>query len=150
MQTLKQTLTSLVCDLPADCDWRTFYYRLYVAQKLHERLNASESDRTYTTDEVRQMLEERIRQRSDNPRDHYVTVHSRRQLVDFLFHVQDEVLDRPEKDVRRFTADYLEAMKAWLDTCEGYYQENGAPLSPDVPSWQLFADALRAAVRFPS
>ena len=149
METLKKTLAALVRDLPDDCDWRTFYYRLYAAKKLNSALQESDGGRTYSTDEVQQMLAERARERKENPRKHYVTVRSRKQLVDYLFHVQDEVLDHPKReDVRRDTADYLEAMKAWLDTCEGYYQSIEAPLNPDEPSWQLFADALRAAVRF--
>jgi hypothetical protein len=149
MSTLKQTLTALVRDLPDDCDWRTFYYHLYVAKKLDAALDQIDEGPHYTTDEVKQMLADQARERRENPRKHYITVHSRQQLVDYLFHVQDEVLDHPkQEDVRRHTADYLEALKAWLDTCEGYYQSIEAPLNPNEPSWQLFADALRSAVRF--
>jgi hypothetical protein len=149
MSSLKEMLQQLVTNLPDDCDWRQVYYRLYVARKLHESLQDPSEGRVYSTDEVRQMLEESTREWRDNPGKRHVFVHSREQLIDYLFHVQDEILDSDRRaDYRTKTVDYLEALKAWLDTCDGYYQSVGAPLSPDEPSWQLFADALRFAIRF--
>jgi hypothetical protein len=38
---------------------------------------------------------------------------------------------------------YLEALRAWLNDCDGYYENLGRPV-PDN-GWEIIADALQAA-----
>lgn len=40
---------------------------------------------------------------------------------------------------------YLEAMSAWVDDSEGYYDNLGIGVDPNQPSWRVFADILLAA-----
>lgn len=43
------------------------------------------------------------------------------------------------------TANFLEALGAWLEDAEGFYNNANLEISLEDPSWQLFADALQAA-----
>lgn len=43
------------------------------------------------------------------------------------------------------TADFLEALAAWLESADGFYKDFNLETSSEKPSWQLFADALQAA-----
>lgn len=45
------------------------------------------------------------------------------------------------RDIRSF----LEAIGAWLEDCDGYYQNNGDSRDVDSADWQIFADAIAAA-----
>ena len=150
MSTLKETLRALVDNLPDDCDWRQFYYRLYVARRLTESLRDIDKGRTYTMEEVKDYLEQRAEEWRKNPNLRFSMVQSREQLVDYVFHIQDDLLDSADReDLRIKTVDFFEALKAWLDTCPGYYEAHGSPLNPDQPSWQVFADALASSIRSP-
>ena len=41
--------------------------------------------------------------------------------------------------------DFLEALGAWMEDSEGYYKNLNLTDESSNPSWQLFADALKAA-----
>jgi hypothetical protein len=43
------------------------------------------------------------------------------------------------------TTDFLEALAAWLESADGFYRNFNLETRSEKPSWQLFADALRAA-----
>ena len=72
-------------------------------------------------------------------------VSSREEFITHIFQLLDEhdaIGDRWEnKDIYTF----LQAMAAWLNDCQGYYQNAGEKVNIEQPSWQLFADALSAA-----
>lgn len=57
-------------------------------------------------------------------------------LRDFKEHSQDWENDKLEL--------YLEALAAWLEDMDGYFQNQGMPV-PDKANWSLFAKALLAA-----
>ena len=40
---------------------------------------------------------------------------------------------------------FLEAMSAWLDDCDGFYQNQGSSVDSSKPTWELMAHALQAA-----
>ena len=72
-------------------------------------------------------------------------VASRDDLIAHLFDLLDDydaVGDTWEnQDVYRF----LQAMAAWLNSCEGYYRNCHTTIDVEKATWQLFADALSAA-----
>ena len=41
--------------------------------------------------------------------------------------------------------DFLEALGAWLEDADGFYNNLNIDTDSTKPSWQLFADALQAA-----
>ena len=43
------------------------------------------------------------------------------------------------------TKDFLEALVAWLEDSDGYYNNFNIEMNTDAASWQYFADAVRAA-----
>jgi len=40
---------------------------------------------------------------------------------------------------------FLEALGGWLNDCDGYYTNTDSKLDPNIPNWQIIADALKAA-----
>ena len=43
------------------------------------------------------------------------------------------------------TSSYLQAMAAWFSDAEKYYENTSKTIDLEEPSWQLFADMLKAA-----
>ena len=75
-------------------------------------------------------------------------IHSRQQLIDHLFRLMDDFDGVGDQWQNRDLYTFLQAMAAWLDDCDGYYQNAGLAVNVDRPSWQLFADALSAAAAY--
>ena len=71
-------------------------------------------------------------------------VTSKQELVSLIFDLMDN------NDAVKWDNDtiypYLQAMAAWLNDSDGFYENIGETLDTNAPSWQLFADALQAAV----
>jgi len=69
-------------------------------------------------------------------------VQNKQQLLDLIF----ELLD--DNDAVKWDNDtayqYLQAVAAWLNDCDGYYKNTGQNIDTSQASWQLFADALQA------
>ena len=72
-------------------------------------------------------------------------VQSREQLIDHLFRLLDDYDGAGNHWENRDVYTFLQAMAAWLNDCEGYYQQTGLSVDVNNPSWQVFADALSAA-----
>ena len=73
-------------------------------------------------------------------------IESRGELVRHIVRLVDEYRMDGEHWENHDLPGFLEAMSAWLCDCDGMYRNLGLPLDPSRPSWQLFADALSAAV----
>ena len=69
---------------------------------------------------------------------------------------RQDVVEHIKSLVQRFQTDrdtwenddllsFLQAMAAWLQDCDGYYQNINPSVNASQPSWQLLADALSAA-----
>lgn len=43
---------------------------------------------------------------------------------------------------------FLEAMAAWVDEMDGYYENVGEPFDENQPSWSNFSDILSAATMY--
>ncbi len=46
------------------------------------------------------------------------------------------------------TKDFLEALVAWIEDSDGYYNNFDIEMNTDTASWQYFADAVRAATSY--
>ena len=52
----------------------------------------------------------------------------------------------PSKWENISTTDFLEAMAAWLGSAENFYKNFNLETDANSASWQLFGDALQAAI----
>ena len=67
--------------------------------------------------------------------------------ADFLAVVQTllrDLQDRPEEWANADLSSFLEAVGAWIEDMDGYYQNLGRPV-PGQPTWQVLAEMLLAA-----
>lgn len=71
-------------------------------------------------------------------------VQSRSQLVTFVRDLREQLRDHPERWENRDLDTYLEALAAWAEDMDGYFEGRGEPV-PDSPSWSLIAQLLKAA-----
>ena len=72
------------------------------------------------------------------------SVQNRDDLVQFIQALRADLRDNPDDWENTSLDDYLEAMAAWIDDCDGYYKNTGQPI-PKTPSWKMLADILMAA-----
>jgi hypothetical protein len=74
----------------------------------------------------------------DRPR-----VQTRQELLDLIFKLLDEndAMEWENETAYRF----VQALAAWLNDADGFYQNIAEATDANQASWQLFADALQAA-----
>lgn len=71
----------------------------------------------------------------------YKRVQSKEALIALLNSLAQQDTDNWEN---MSTQDYLQALAAWLESSDAFYDNAKIPISHS-PSWQLFADAMQAA-----
>ncbi len=72
------------------------------------------------------------------------SVHSKDHLVDFIVDLKADLKTNKADWENPNLEQYLDAMKAWLDSIENVYRNTGREL-PSQPSWKTFAEILHAA-----
>ncbi|MBM7117747.1 DUF7660 family protein [Archangium primigenium] len=75
-----------------------------------------------------------------DPRD----VQSREDLARFVRGLAQALEQHPEAWENATLPRFLEAMSAWIEDMDGYYQNQGAAV-PTRPEWRTFAEILSAA-----
>ncbi len=73
-----------------------------------------------------------------------LSVHSREDFVRFVRTLAEQSRRRPDEWENRDLSSYLEAMAAWVEDMDGYYQNRGEAV-PAQPPWNLLRDMLEAA-----
>jgi hypothetical protein len=76
--------------------------------------------------------------------EHLVSVNTKEDLSRFVAELVDDFKLNGESWENNNIADFLEAMSAWIFDMDGYYLNQGLPVS-DQPSWSDFARILLAA-----
>jgi hypothetical protein len=72
-------------------------------------------------------------------------MNSRSDLAQFIYGLQDELKQHPERWENLDLHTYLGALAAFLNDADGYYRNAKLDVDADVPSWRLLADSLQAA-----
>lgn len=71
---------------------------------------------------------------------------SREDLIAHILSLESDFRERGDEWENQTIGDFLEAMSRWLSSSQSYYNNTGQDIDATEPSWQLFADALSAAV----
>jgi hypothetical protein len=79
-----------------------------------------------------------------NPGSVIQSVNSREDFITFLEKLRANFLEHPDEWKNSSLEDFLEAMAAWVEDMDGYYENNELPV-PVVPSWKSVAEMLIAA-----
>jgi hypothetical protein len=72
------------------------------------------------------------------------TVQSREDLAGFVRDLVNDLRTRPGEWENDRLDTYLEAVAAWIEDMDGYYQNRGEA-APQEPSWKLLGEILLAA-----
>lgn len=72
------------------------------------------------------------------------TIRSREDLVGFVRDLVSDLRTWPGEWENNRLETYLEAVAAWVEDMEGYYQNRGE-VAPQEPNWKLFGEILLAA-----
>lgn len=72
-------------------------------------------------------------------------MNSRSDLVQFIYALQDELRQHPERWENVDLHTYLGALAAFLNDVHGYYRNAKLDVDAEVASWRLLADCLQAA-----
>jgi hypothetical protein len=72
------------------------------------------------------------------------SVNSRDHFVDFLNALRQDAITHPEEWQNKTLDEYLEALSAWVQDMDGYYENHDRP-GPTSPSWKNLAEMMLAA-----
>ena len=84
-----------------------------------------------------------IRQDASHLNELVQQIHSRADFITYLRALQSHLQQRPEEWENRDLASFLNAMVAWVEDMDGYYQ-NRSECVPDQPSWKTLGEILLA------
>lgn len=73
----------------------------------------------------------------------YRDIQSKEALIELITHLKQQDIEGWEN---RSTMEFITALSAWLEDAEGFYCNNNIDIDSREASWQLFADALQAAL----
>jgi hypothetical protein len=73
----------------------------------------------------------------------YKKIETKAQLLELIHQLSEE---NPKNWENVSTQAFLEALGAWLGSAENLYSNLNLDTDANKPSWQLFADALQAAL----
>jgi hypothetical protein len=76
--------------------------------------------------------------------DHVEALKTRKEFVAFVRELLQNLQTTPGEWENQSLEDYLEALAAWVEDCDGYYANRGEVVGKD-PSWKFLGEALLAA-----
>lgn len=71
-------------------------------------------------------------------------VRNHHDLAEFIRQFLGDLEQNPQGWENATLPHFLEAMSAFVDSIDGYFENRGEPM-PEQPGWQTFADILAAA-----
>lgn len=71
---------------------------------------------------------------------------TRDELISHIFRLLDDNDAREWENESAYS--FLQALAGWLNDCSGHYRNIQSPIDVEMPTWQIFADALTAATEF--
>ena len=72
---------------------------------------------------------------------------TREDLVKFVETLASESSSASKNWENKDLSSFLEAMAAWIEDMDGYYQNKGEPM-PNQPSWKTIGEILKAATMY--
>lgn len=72
-------------------------------------------------------------------------VSDRPSFIQFLDLLHRDFSENPQTWENRTLPDFLEALRAYAEDIQGYYDNMNLGVDADKPDWQTFADILRGA-----
>jgi len=72
-------------------------------------------------------------------------VTNRQTFAKFLDLLRKNFLDNPEEWENKTIPDFLEALSAYTEDIQGYYDNMAQNKNADKPDWQTFADIFKGA-----
>ncbi len=72
------------------------------------------------------------------------TIHSREDFVSFARGLLHNLRENPASWENRDLESYLDAIAAWVEDMDGYYENRGEPV-PWQPNWRVLGQILLAA-----
>jgi len=75
-------------------------------------------------------------------------VTDRQSFISFLDLLRQDFLHNPDEWENKTLDTFLEALGAYANNIQGYYDNTGQKVNADEPSWQTFADIFKGATMY--
>ena len=72
-------------------------------------------------------------------------VSDRQTFFEFLELLRNDLLENPKRWENKSLPDFLEALSAYTNDIQGYYDNMKLNINADKPDWSTFADIFRGA-----
>ncbi|MDE5429658.1 hypothetical protein KRE40_06025 [Elizabethkingia meningoseptica] len=76
---------------------------------------------------------------------HNFKVTDRQSFIKFLDLLHKDLLDHPENWENKTLPEFLEALSAYTEDVQGYYNNMKLDINADKPDWSTFADIFKGA-----
>lgn len=76
---------------------------------------------------------------------HNFKVTDRQSFIKFLDLLHKDLLDYPENWENKTLPEFLEALSAYTEDVQGYYNNMKLDINADKPDWSTFADIFKGA-----
>lgn len=76
---------------------------------------------------------------------HDFKVADRQSFIKFLDLLRKDFLENPKSWKNRTLPEFLEALSAYTEDIQGYYNNMGLSINADKPEWSTFADVFKGA-----
>ncbi len=72
-------------------------------------------------------------------------VSNRKTFIQFIQLLHKDFLNNPESWQNKTLPDFLDALRAYTEDIQGYYDNRDLNINADSPDWSTFADIFRGA-----
>ncbi len=75
-------------------------------------------------------------------------VNDRQSFSKFIALLRQDYINNSESWENKTLSDFLEAMSAYSENIQGYYDNSGQNINADEPNWGTFADIFKGAKNY--
>ena len=75
-------------------------------------------------------------------------VSDRKSFIEFIKLLNEDFIKNPAQWENNTLSDFLEAIGAYANDIQGYYDNSKQDINADDPTWQLFADIFKGATMY--
>ncbi|MGE9311820.1 hypothetical protein ACLOAU_09245 [Niabella sp. CJ426] len=75
-------------------------------------------------------------------------IHSRQTFIEFIEQLRRDFIENPDSWENKTLPDFLEAISAYAEDIQGYYDNTQQNINANEASWKLFADIFKGATMY--
>ena len=75
-------------------------------------------------------------------------IHNRQTFIEFVEQLRRDFIENPDNWQNKTLPDFLDAVSAYAEDIQGYYDNTQQNINANEASWKLFADIFKGATMY--